>query len=108
MISNILDKIKLAEEEANALIEEALVDAKRVNLEAEEEVIKMKETALQEMAQERSKAVESAKKDALDSAENIFQLGNKEIDRLNEESRIDEAVDFIVAEFFTSNIKNKD
>lgn len=99
MVKEIIDQILSAEAEAKLIIDEAMQNAKQVNLEAEAEARNIIEKGKQDIRDERAKAISLANKDAEKNRNRILRLGQEKHDKIVNESDVSEATNRIVELF---------
>ena len=105
MINDILDEIRIAEKEAEEMMERAIEDAKLAVISADEEGRNIRNTTIRAVKEERRKVVESATKEGNTRYNKILSAGKLEADRIIKETEINKAVE-LIKEKILSNYGN--
>ena len=95
MINDILEEIRVAEKEAEEMMERAVEDAKLAVISADEESRNIPNMTVRAVKEERRKVVESAMKEGNTQYNKILFAGKQEADKIIRETEINKAVDFI-------------
>lgn len=98
-VKNLLQEITAAEAEADQMMADAMAEARRVNLEADAEAIKMADDARNAFKEEKKRIIESAEAEAEKEYERIIALGNAKAEELRSGTDTAEAVKTIAEAF---------
>lgn len=98
-IKTLLQEITDAEAEAAQMMDNAMAEARRVNLEADAEALKMADDARNAFKEEKKRIIESAEAEAEKEYERIIALGNARADALRNGTDTAEAVKTIAEAF---------
>ncbi len=98
-IKTLLQEITDAEAEAAQMMDNAMAEARRVNLEADAEALKMADEARNAFKEEKKRIIESAEAEAEREYERIIALGNAKADELRNGTDTAEAVKTIAEAF---------
>ncbi|MDR0696026.1 MAG: hypothetical protein LBF68_00580 [Christensenellaceae bacterium] len=104
MIQEIIDEIKSAEAEADYLTSQALAEAGKLNLEADDQSVKIIEDARACVKSRRLVALELAKTQASILSDDLIKEGHQKALEISQSANIDLAATFIVEKFLNKYV----
>jgi V/A-type H+-transporting ATPase subunit G/H len=99
--SEILEKIKQAESDANAMVKQAHIDRKKAVVAAKDEARKIIHDVEERATGHAAHLLETAREQISEERQNIVLQGRNDANKLLETAsgKIDDALDFLLAEF---------